>query len=124
MSKDNQPPATDDTAGIEKCKAFTGTGKCDCFEPTASQRPRKENAQEWTPEYLSLLFDAECSPEEAIKRICALHKAALDKHDTEARKQLVDALEQIIDVASGYTVGSKLSIISRLATDALAKVKP
>jgi hypothetical protein len=33
--------------------------------------------QEWTPALLSRLFDTECSPEEAIKRICSLHNAAL-----------------------------------------------
>ncbi len=33
--------------------------------------------KEWTPELLSRLFDAECSPEEGINRICALHNAAL-----------------------------------------------
>ncbi len=43
----------------------------------------KENTEvsktltEWTPALLSRLFDAECSPEEAINRICSLHRASL-----------------------------------------------
>jgi len=128
-------------------------------EPAASQRPRKENAGEWTYKHElgggwhvypgTKACGAIVATEGQAKAICDAHNAALTakpRNNTLANMELeiinklylelsqiatartakeialVDALERIIGVASGYAVGSKLSITSRLASDALAKV--
>jgi flagellar motility protein MotE (MotC chaperone) len=94
-------PATDCTCDIDTVCAMHGGP----YEPT-NPKPAtgehqasilSENAKtvrtlhEWTPELLSRLFDAECSPEEAIRRICSLHKAALsaERKTTEHNAALI-----------------------------------
>ena len=42
-----------------------------------TDQPTSGKQEHWTPEMLSRLFDKECSPEEAIKRICALHESSI-----------------------------------------------
>jgi hypothetical protein len=96
----NQPkPATGcDTCGHTASLHIEGVCPSESRKPATGEHQASilsENAktvrtlQEWTPALLSRLFDAECSPEEAIKRICSLHNAALaaDKQPKSATSE-------------------------------------
>jgi hypothetical protein len=88
-----EPPATDDKPW-EKPHKFVPDRNLMCLlcglpsKECRTQQAKDDRVKEqgWTPQMLSRLFDAECSTEEAINRICAKHESEM-KCEREKREQ-------------------------------------